>query len=87
MNKGDLIDAIAQDTGLTKVASERVLDSLTNNATKALERGEKVKFIGIGSLKVIRRNARTGRNPRTGQPLQIPAKNVVRYLQSKLLKV
>ncbi|MCF6181865.1 HU family DNA-binding protein [Lutibacter sp.] len=79
MNKSDLIDAMAADAGITKAAAKSALESLTDNVTKALKKGEKVALVGWGTWSVSKRAARTGRNPQTGATIQIKAKNVVKF--------
>ena len=79
MNKSDLIDAMAADAGITKVAAKVALESLTKNVTNTLKDGEKVVLAGWGTWSKTRRAARTGRNPQTGKSIQIAAKNVVKF--------
>ncbi|MFD0993655.1 HU family DNA-binding protein [Tenacibaculum geojense] len=79
MNKSDLIDAMAADAGISKAAAKAALDSLTNNVTSALKKGDKVALVGWGTWSVSQRSARTGRNPQTGKEIQIAAKNVVKF--------
>jgi len=88
MNKKELINAVASDTGLTKADSERALSSVLNNIEKALSDKEdgNVTLIGFGTFKTTNRKAREGRNPQTGAKLKIPAKNVVGFKAGKKLK-
>ncbi len=79
MNKSELIDAMAADAGISKAAAKAALDSLTNNVTGALKKGEKVALVGWGTWSVSQRAARSGRNPQTGKEIQIAAKNVVKF--------
>lgn len=79
MNKSELIDAMAADAGISKVAAKAALESLTENVTKTLKKGGKVALVGWGTWSVSKRNARTGRNPQTGETIKIKAKNVVRF--------
>ena len=79
MNKSDLIDAMAADAGITKVAAKAALESLTKNVTNTLKGGGKVVLVGWGTWSKTRRAARTGRNPQTGKSIQIPAKNVAKF--------
>ena len=79
MNKGQLIDAIASDSGLTKAASEKALNAIMSSITKAMKKGERVGLVGFGSFSVSQRSKRTGRNPQTGAPITIPAKKVVKF--------
>ncbi|WP_299620516.1 HU family DNA-binding protein [uncultured Tenacibaculum sp.] len=79
MNKSELIDAMAADAGISKAAAKAALDSLTNNVTSALQKGDKVALVGWGTWSVSKRAARSGRNPQTGKEIQIAAKNVVKF--------
>jgi len=85
MNKGELIDAMAADTGLTKTQSAACLDSMMTTIRKALKKGDKVTLVGFGTYSVSNRAARTGRNPQTGKAIKIAAKNVVRFKAGKEL--
>lgn len=79
MNKTELIDAMAADAGITKAAAKKALESFLGNVEKSLKKGNRVSLVGFGSWSVSRRNAREGRNPQTGQTIQIAAKNVVKF--------
>lgn len=79
MNKTELIDAIAADAGISKVAAKKALESVTENVAKALKAGDKVSLVGFGSFSVSKRAAREGRNPQTGKTIKIAAKNVVKF--------
>ncbi len=79
MNKAQLIDAMAQEAGLTKAEAKRALDAFIDTTTGALKKGDRVALVGFGSFSVSQRNARTGRNPRTGKEIKIAAKNVVKF--------
>ena len=79
MNKSDLIDAMAADAGITKAAAKAALESLTENVTGALKKGDKVALVGWGTWSVSKRAAREGRNPPTGKTIKIAAKNVVKF--------
>jgi len=79
MNKSDLVDAIASESKLTKADSKKALDAYIKATTKALKSGGRVALVGFGSFAVVKRNARTGRNPQTGKPINIKAKNVVKF--------
>ncbi len=85
MNKGDLIDAIAADSGITKTQAASALDSVMTNIRKTLKKGDKVTLVGFGTYSVSKRAARTGRNPQTGKAIKIPAKNVARFKAGKEL--
>jgi DNA-binding protein HU-beta len=86
MNKGELVEQVSNWTGLTKKASREAVDAIASVITDTLARGEKVTLVGFGTFKVIQRKARTGRNPQTGQSIQIPAKKVPRFRPGKDLK-
>lgn len=77
MNKADLIDAISNNSGLSKADSKRALDSFVDNTSKALKKGDRVALVGFGSFSVSQRAARKGRNPQTGASINIPARKVV----------
>lgn len=79
MNKGQLIDAIAKESGLTKAASEKALNATLSAITDSLKSGDRVGLVGFGSFSVTERAARTGRNPQTGKEITIPAKKVVKF--------
>jgi DNA-binding protein HU-beta len=79
MNKGELIDAIANDAKLTKADAGRALDALITAVTKTLKKGDKVALVGFGSFSVSKRAARKGRNPQTGKEIKIAAKKVARF--------
>ncbi|NCT10653.1 MAG: HU family DNA-binding protein [Flavobacteriia bacterium] len=79
MNKSDLIDAMAADAGISKVAAKAALESFTDNVTAALKAKQKVALVGFGTFSVSERAARTGRNPQSNETIQIPAKNVAKF--------
>ena len=79
MNKAQLIDAIAAESGLTKADSKRALDAFVKATGDALKSGDRVGLVGFGSFGVSERSARTGRNPQTGKEISIPAKKVVKF--------
>ena len=79
MNKAQLIDAIAVKAQLTKVDAKKALDAFIGVTAASLKKGDRLALIGFGSFSVAKRSARTGRNPRTGVALKIPAKKVVRF--------
>jgi len=79
MNKAQLIDAIAEKAGLTKADSKKALDAFVEATTDALKNGDRVALIGFGSFSVSTRSARTGRNPQSGAPIEIPEKKVVKF--------
>lgn len=79
MNKAQLIDSIANQAKLSKADAKRALDAFVDTTTGALKKGDRVALVGFGSFSVAQRNARTGRNPQTGQPITIKAKKVVKF--------
>jgi len=79
MNKAQLIDAIASDSGLTKADSKKALDAFIKVTGGALKGGDRVALVGFGSFGVTERSARTGRNPQTGEKIHVPAKRVVKF--------
>jgi len=86
MNKQELVEEVSTETGLTKAASGRVVSGITDAITDALARGERVTLVGFGTFRVASRKARAGRNPQTGQTIQIPAKKVPRFKPGKNLR-
>lgn len=79
MNKGELIEVVAKDAGISKALAGRVLDSTVDAITKSLGKGDRVALVGFGTFSVSTRKARTGRNPRTGKEIMIPATKVARF--------
>lgn len=79
MNKSDLIDAMAEDAGITKASAKKGLESFLGNVEKSLKNGDRVSLVGFGSWSVSERAAREGRNPQTGKTIQIKAKKVVKF--------
>ena len=86
MTKTDLIDALADRAGLTKVDAKKAVDIVTEVITKALARGEKITWTGFGTFEVRSRAARMGRNPQTGVPMRIPATKTPAFRAGKSLK-
>lgn len=79
MNKAELIDAMASESGLTKADAKRALESFVNATSGALKTGDRISLVGFGSFSVSKREARIGRNPQTGKEIKIGAKNVIRF--------
>lgn len=79
MNKSDLVDAIAQESGLTKADSKKALDAMTSSLGNALLKGDKISLVGFGTFSVSERGERTGKNPRTGEAIKIAAKKVIKF--------
>ena len=86
MNKSDLIDAIADTAGLSKADAGRALDAVVSTVTDALKKGDAVSLVGFGTFSVRDRAARTGRNPRTGDTIQIKASKNPAFKAGKALK-
>ncbi len=86
MNKAELITKIAADSGLSKKDSEKALTAALNAIADSLKNGEKVQLVGFGIFDVKVRAARTGRNPKTKEPVEIPASKVPQFKAGKLLK-
>ena len=86
MNKSELVEAIAQGSGVTKADANRVLDTFMMTVTDALKSGDQVVLPGFGSFSTGNRSARTGRNPQTGQEIQIKASRVAKFKAGKTLK-
>ncbi|ARC58735.1 HU family DNA-binding protein [Bacillus licheniformis] len=86
MNKKELIGAVAEATGLTKKDVELVVDSTFDVITSALKDGEKVKIHGFGNFEVRERAARKGRNPQSGEEIEIPATKAPAFKAAKALK-
>ena len=87
MNKAELVDAMAKDTGLSKKDSEKALNSFMATVSNALSKKDKVQLVGFGSFEVRKRAARTGRNPQTNEEIKIPASNAPVFKAGKALKV
>jgi len=87
MTKADLIEKMAKDAGITKAAAGAALNSFMEGVTKALKKkGGKVTLVGFGTFSKVRRKARKGRNPQTGDPIKIKARNAVSFKAGKKLK-
>lgn len=83
MNKAELVKSIAKKSGLTIAQSQSALDAVTETIVETLNSGDEVGLKGFGTFKVKTREARTGRNPKTGAPVAIPAKNKATFKFSK----
>ncbi len=83
MNKAELITAIGNGAGINKAEAGKALDSFITAIEKALKKGDKVTLVGFGTFSVGKRNARTGRNPKTGKPIKIAAKKVAKFKPGK----
>ena len=85
MNKGELVSAIASKADLTKEQAESALSAVTDSIQEALKSDDSVSLVGFGTFSVNKRPAREGRNPRTGETIQIAAKNVAKFKPGKKL--
>jgi DNA-binding protein HU-beta len=86
VNKSELIEAIAESADIPKAAAGRALDAMVDSITDALKKGDQVALVGFGTFAVKERAARTGRNPRTGDPIEIAAAKIPNFKAGKALK-
>ena len=86
MNKTELINAVAERSGLTKKAANDAVEAVLESITSALANGEKVTLVGFGTFEVRERAARKGVNPATGEPIDIPAAKVPAFKAGKALR-
>ena len=87
MTKAELVEKMAKDAGISKTAAEKVLKSFTAGITKALKKKDgKITLVGFGTFSKVRRKARKGRNPQTGESIKIKASNAVKFKACKALK-
>ena len=86
MSKQQLVEMIAEKAGLTKADAARALDATTESIAEALKKGEKVSLVGFGTFATSKRDAREGRNPRTGETVQIAARTAVTFKAGSKLK-
>jgi DNA-binding protein HU-beta len=86
LNKNDLIATVASGTGLSKADAAKAVDGIISSITSSLQNGNEVRLVGFGTFSVGHRKATTGRNPRTGEKIQIAAKNVPKFKSGKALK-
>ena len=86
MNKTELINAVAEKTGLSKKDSEKAITATFDAITASLEAGDKVQLVGFGAFDIKERGARIGRNPKTKDEIQIPASRVPVFKAGKALK-
>jgi DNA-binding protein HU-beta len=87
MTKAELIANISKEAKITKAAAEKALNSFTSNVTKALKKGDRLTLTGFGTFMVAKRKARSGRNPRTGKEIKIPATKVAKFKAGNKLRV
>jgi len=86
MNKQELIAVVADQTGLARADTARVVEGLLETITVQLKKGGEVRLVGFGNFSVSRRKASTGRNPRTGEPMNIKATSQPKFRPGKVLK-
>lgn len=86
MNKGELIEAVADSAGISRADATKAVDAVLDSISGTLSNGGSVSLVGFGTFSVKARAARTGRNPRTGEPIQIAASNVPGFKAGKALK-
>lgn len=86
MNKNDLIAAVADAADLQKGDAGKAVDAVFDIITNALKNGDEVRLVGFGTFEVVKRAASVGRNPQTGEPLQIPETKVPKFKAGKVLK-
>ena len=83
MNKAELVDIVAADAGTTKKDAEQIINKVMDTIIKTVASGEKVTLVGFGTFEARNRKARLGRNPKTNEPLNIPAKRVAGFKVGK----
>ena len=86
MNKNDLVSAVSGSAGLSKADASKAVDSVFDSITNSMRYGNEVRLVGFGTFSVAQRNATTGRNPRTGETIQIPARKQAKFKAGKALK-
>lgn len=86
MNKGEFVETISQNSGVSKAVACRALDCVLANMANAMKNGEKVTLNGFGSFQVMDRKAHRGRNPQTGKAITIPARKIVKFRPAGKLK-
>lgn len=86
MTKADLVEIVANEADMTKKDVEQLVEIIFDSIVSTLNKGEKIELRGFGSFRVRERNARKGRNPKTGEPVEIPAKRVAYFKPGKDLK-
>ena len=86
MNKADLIEHVASEAEMTKADAQRAVEAVFGGITKTLKKGGDARFVGFGTFSVAQRAATTGRNPRTGEPIKIPASKQPKFKAGKDLK-
>ncbi len=86
MNKNELIDSMAAETGMTKADTAKALDAFVSAVSEALKKGDEVRLVGFGTFAVTKRAAATARNPRTGETIKVAAKKIAKFKAGKTLQ-
>lgn len=86
MTKAEIIEKMAKDADISKMAARESLESFIDGIKKSLKKGNKVSLVGFGTFSVSKRKARTGRNPRTGEPIKIKASKAPKFTAGKAFK-
>ena len=86
MNKADIITKVHEDLDITKADAERAVETMIDSIVDSLKAGQEVSIAGLGIFSAKMRDARTARNPRTGEPIQVPAMRVPKFRAAKALK-
>ena len=86
MNKSELVEVAAQEAGITKAAADKALSAMVAAVVKTVAKGESVTLVGFGTFKSAKRAARTGKNPKTGEPLKIAAVTVPKFAAGATFK-
>ncbi len=86
MNKADIINKVSEELGTTKADAERAVEIIIDSITETLKKGQEVSVAGLGIFSAKVRNARTARNPRTGETIEVPAMRVPKFRPAKALK-
>ncbi|HZX10918.1 MAG: HU family DNA-binding protein [Candidatus Aminicenantes bacterium] len=86
MIKADLINKLSKDMNITKQEAENGVNIFFDTLKEAIKRGEEIELRGFGSFRIRKRDSRSGRNPRTGERVKVPAKKVIYFKPSKILK-
>jgi DNA-binding protein HU-beta len=86
MTKAEFIATVAKEAKIPKALAEKALNVFTSSVTKLLKKGDKLTLTGFGTFSVVKRKARTGRNPQTRKEIKIPARKVVKFKAGNILK-
>jgi DNA-binding protein HU-beta len=86
MTKVELVEKMAKEAGISKADAGKVLSAFINEVTKTVKKGNKVTLVGFGTFSLAKRKARTGRNPRTGETIKIPASKIPKFSAGAGLK-